>query len=122
MAAVAVPLTALLLAATPAEGQGGELYVHVQPWSDELEGTPVFLDHAQGSRLAPLDRTGTAHVARLPPGDYRITLPSAPGTVICRWSPGCGPVHVAAGAVVAVTLLVLRPARVSSSGVPPPSE
>ena len=118
MAAFAIPLTfALLVAAVPMRAMAGELHVHVQPWREDLEGTPVFLESAAGTRLAPLDRKGIAQVTGLAAGDYRITLPRAPGTVVCRWSPECGPVRVGEGAVVVAVLYVLRPSAVSSSSL-----
>ena len=119
MAALAVSLSvaALLAATDPPLGEGGELFVQVQPWREDLEGMPVFIESAAGTRLTPLDRNGVAHLTGLAAGDYRITLPRSSGKVVCRWSPECAPLHVAEGRVVRATLYVLKPAAVSSSNL-----
>ena len=116
MAAFAIPLAlaALLAAAEPAPDADGELLVRVQPWHEQLEGTPVFIEGTAGTRLTPLDRHGEARI-RLAPGDYTITLPRSASKVLCRWSAECGPVHVTRGAVFLAVMHVYKPSAVSSS-------
>ena len=115
--AISLTLAALLAATDPPLGPGGELVVQVQPWREELLGMPVFVESAAGTRLTPLDRNGVAHLKGLATGDYRITLPRKPGTVVCRWSPECAPLHVTEGRVVVATLYLLEPSSVSSSNL-----
>ena len=117
MAALAISLTlaALLAATDPPLAAGGELYVQVQPWDEDLLGMPIFIESAAGTRLTPLDRNGVARLTGLAAGDYRLTLPRAPGTVVCRWSPECAPLHVEEGKIVVAMIYLLKPSSVSSS-------
>lgn len=111
------PVTEMLavLRTIPPPGAGGELFVRVYPWRRDLEGTPIFLEHEDGTRLVALDRDGVARASELRPGDYRITMPRMRGSVTCRWSRECGPLRVPDRGLVPAVLQVLRPSTVSLS-------
>ena len=109
-------LAALLAAQLPSDDEG-ELLVRVQPWHEALEGTPVFIEGASGTRVAALDRHGVVRVSGLAPGDYRLELPRSAANMVCRWSPECGPVRVRKGEVTEAVIHVYKASSVSSSEV-----